>query len=596
MSSASDTPFLVSSKHGLVALLLIGLVLAVYANAVPHPFVHDDVVFIQNNPSLGRFDDVRDIFIPAPRAGSQIVNPYYRPLLDIVYKLEYRLFGLDPRGFHLFNVAVHAGNTFFVYVLLFLVTSRMGLAAVAATLFAVHPVQSEAVACVSGISNLIFAFFSLASLIFFISAARNFRSYTALLMYFLSLSCFGAALFAKEQAILTVFLATLLDACFPVREDPRVLRRRLRVLGFWIVAAGYLFWRQSLLGAAITPGGAETAEANLRLLAIPRLILTYLGTVFFPVDLHYYRSLDILQPFGMSWLALALIVGAGGLLIRRLQGPARRWAAFGALWFWFALLPTLNLVPLVNEYSLVLAAEHFLYLAVIGLFLAVLLIGETLLQRLFPQDQAGLKSLLVAFVLVLSIGVTVRQNTFWRGEVALFERTVRFEPEFGRGHILLGKAYYFDRQYGKAREEFLRAIAILRRHADRAQDPRVRDFYRGFIKGAHFDLAHVFEAQGRYSEAVASYAQALAIDPRDGVLHNNLGVALLQLGDLEHATGHFRDAFNLDPSDLRAATNLANGLFMLGRSQEGLRVLQQVYEKGDSPSPNSGKSLQEKGN
>ena len=98
-------------------LILSAIGFGAYLNAVFHPFVHDDIVFIQQNPNLAQWNHLSEIFtrshaFPGP-GGS---NLYYRPFLDLLYKIQYLLLGLNPHGYHLFNVFLHIANSILIYV------------------------------------------------------------------------------------------------------------------------------------------------------------------------------------------------------------------------------------------------------------------------------------------------------------------------------------------------------------------------------------------------------------------------------------------------------------------------------------------------
>jgi hypothetical protein len=103
-------------------LLLAYIGLIGFVNAIPHPFVHDDIVFIVQNPQINRLDNLSDIFLPQYSGRSQGINAYYRPILEIIYRLEYRLFGFNAPGFHLVNVLVHIANGLLLFGLLLSVT------------------------------------------------------------------------------------------------------------------------------------------------------------------------------------------------------------------------------------------------------------------------------------------------------------------------------------------------------------------------------------------------------------------------------------------------------------------------------------------
>ena len=103
-------------------------------------------------PTLPSLDHWYEAFkVPAVSDG---LNTYYRPVLEILYRFEYHFFGPHPFGFHLFNILVHIINGLLLFGLLQKLGLREAVAWVVALLFLIHPVQTEAVSCISGISNL----------------------------------------------------------------------------------------------------------------------------------------------------------------------------------------------------------------------------------------------------------------------------------------------------------------------------------------------------------------------------------------------------------------------------------------------------------
>ena len=104
---------------------------------------------------------------------------------------------------------------------------------------------------------------------------------------------------------------------------------------------------------------------------------------------------------------------------------------------------------------------------------------------------ASVRKGVFAMVFAACFVTTVGQNTFWRGEVPLFERMIRFEPRFGRGHILLAKAYDADHRYDLAKRHFLIALDIMQGYAARSSDAAARNIYLGFIRDIHMDLTRL---------------------------------------------------------------------------------------------------------
>ena len=530
----------------LIFLALCALGLLAYGQTIPYPFVHDDVVFIQQNPRIAFFD-WKNIFqgTVIPVDPSPVINIYYRPLLELLYRVEHVFFGLDSSGYHFFNILFHITNSFLVYCLVnVLAPGKKGFAPAVAVLFLLHPVQSEAVACISGISNLLFAFLVLASLCFYL---RN-----SIISYVLSLLAFALALLAKEQAVVLPVLIFLLEMISPVSATRQLFPRAVRIGGYAGVLIIYFLVRKIFLPEGTMPAIAFNYELFLRVLSIPRTVLMYLGTIFSPHDLHYYRSVDILRPNGVSTGLFGVVVAAVVGIILKAPRSHRRLLLLGAGWFGITLLPVLNIVPLINEYSLILTAEHFLYLPLIGVLLFTMGLGDLFLS-VFPERQRAILAKGGVCLLAVILGAaTIRQSTCWAGEIPLFERTVRFEKDFGRAHILLAKAYYKNGEYAKAIATYRRALAIMDGYLAKVGSQPVASVYLMFIKEIHFDLAHCFEGLGDFQEAVNWYLRALVIDRNDAIVHNNLGIVYLKLGDREKAAAHFREAVALDPRSVVA--------------------------------------------
>ncbi len=562
-----------------VFFLLLAVGLLAYANAIFHPFVHDDVVFIRDNPTIADLKKPLSFFVTPPRPveSLSIINTYYRPFLEIFYRLEYRIFGLNPAGYHFVNILVHIINGFLVFLIgrslfservvalgavplqLFFVQGALAM------IFLVHPVQSEAVASIVGISNLLSALWVLLSFYFYMKSreGKNFIcfQYLAAMFFFISLT-------TKESAVVVPLLLGVYELCFPIKEEA-FFKKWLRLLPILIIFGGYMWIRRFVVGGMVPSVLEYEQEFVLRLLAVPGILATYVSLIFFPIGLHYYRCADILRPWLGPALACLAIFVLALVMIARLRDQ-RRVLVFGFLWFLLSLAPTLNIVPLINEYSLVLAAEHFLYFPLVGFLLfaggvVIELLSKKQKERVNQSSLARAEStrwkqpavIGCAAVVFILIVITVRQNSFWRSEVALFERTLKFEKDFGRGHILLGRAYYFKQNWAKALRHYQKALEIMSGYLSRVDHPEARRFYLGFIKGIYFDRAHIYEARGEMKKALDEYRRALDIDSGDHVLYNSAGVVSLRLGEMEAAQIYFKKAIDLNPKNFMAMTNLA---------------------------------------
>ncbi len=525
-------------KAGYLALIFFGLL--AFFNAIRHPFVHDDVVFILKNPHITELNHWTEAFkLPAASDG---INTYYRPVLEIIYRLEYHFFGPHPFGFHLFNIIVHIINGLLLFCLLLKLDLPERIAWAVSLLFLIHPVQTEAVACIAGISNLWMALGVLLALNAYL------RKWYAVSLLFFVIACLS-----KEQAVMFVPLVIVID-CYKSVIARRAKPDEAISLNFpswfcWVLVAGVLLWlRHFVTGASLLKDiMASPGELYLRLAAIPRCLGMDLRLIFLPYDLHYYRSTDILQSNGISWI-LALLSIAGIFYIFKRWPQARPTMILGFGWFLAALLPVLNIAPLINEYSFILTAEHFLYLPIVGILIVVLFVADHFLKHF--------RELLLGLIVVSCLSLTWYQNTSWRSETALFERMLQYEPHFGRGHLLLAKAYYFNGRPDLAEGHFNKAFTIMSAYAKRASNVTAEKFYLGFEKEILFDWAQNEAAMGQWKWSLDKYRQATAIDGKDASLYNNMAFVYLHLGDKKDAYLNLERALQVDPSFVQARINL----------------------------------------
>ncbi len=565
-------------KFRQVVFLLSFIGILSYANAIFHPFVHDDIVFIRDNPLIGRWDSLPSIFTqPTSAHPLDIITHYYRPVLEIVYRAQYALFGANAAGYHFVNILLHIANGILIYALLLLLFKDSFLSFGTAVLFLIHPVQSEAVACIAGISNLLFSFFCLASFVLYLMAGEKRRGRRRVFLYIASLVFYLAGLFTKEQAVVLPFLIILYEV-YLKGEAVKKLKDFLPLAGFFILTAVFLLWRAALIRFSPAAIDLTSPELWLRIAAIPQTLLSYFRALVFPLDLHYYRCVDILKPFLWPAAVLACFTAGAAFFISYLPMHKRRIILFGCAWFFITILPTLNIVPLIVEYSFIMASEHFLYLSAVGFFLSGVVIVGFLYRRVSLQAKGKIVAplcLLIVFTLIL---MTMKQNHYWRGEIPLFERTLAFERNLGRVRILLARAYYFNKETDKAIGEYQKALDIMTGYAGKVKDPKALKFYLGFVKEIHFDLAHCHENKNEFVAAIGEYEKALAMDAKDAAIYNNLGTVYLRLDRLSEAADAFRRALIVDPRDVRSLNNLAFCLIKEGKTKDARELFEKALE------------------
>jgi tetratricopeptide (TPR) repeat protein len=501
-------------------------------------------VAVGYGPALGNelvWDDrIHSLENPAVRAGRLGEGSYYRPLVFATFALEAQAVGEAPSLFHATNLALHA----LVACLLFAAAVALGaeravalgaerrVALAGALLFALHPVQSEAVLYVSGRTDVLGAVFALATLLLHARAAR-WRDAPALPGAGAgAVLCFALSLACKESlAALPVALAVG-DRLF---APPRRRALRACLLGLWpyaLVLAAYAGWRASLAGAGLVvsgPGGPARLAAALAALA------EYARLLVWPVGLHLERFVSF-EPLWRPVAAL-LLLALGLASAWRARPAIRFWLAWAAL----AYLPTSNLLPVYPGLpsGLVFAPEHFLYLPSTGLLMALVLAAAPRVPRSLAG--AGLAAILLVFAAILH-----DRARDWRDEETLYGHTLAHAPESARVRLNLGNVFL-------ARGETERAVAQF--EAGLAHHPDDADLLT--------NAGVAWMSLGRFAPAERALGRVVAMDSHDAQAWANLGALYGTTGRWREARRAYANALARDPQNPDARA----GMRMLGAKQ-----------------------------
>jgi tetratricopeptide (TPR) repeat protein len=465
------------SRDALVALAVFVLSCSLYAGAAGHGFVHDDEPLILNNPSIRGLGNAATLLASdywEPRSSG-----LYRPVTALSFALNFSLGELDPRGYHLMNIALHGCVGVLVWLLSRLVFADAAVAAGAALLFATHAVHTEPVASVgAGRAELLSAAFFLLSLLCHVlrsrAAVRHPRA-----LYALGLGAFFLALLSKESAVTLLGVVWLHDLAFGPHARRGLLRDALRVLraGFRRVYAGYLLVAVLALAARLAALGegrvvpAVPFDDNpLAELALPwrvtnglQVALRYAALLAVPRHLSYdysYNQIPLLDTLGDPLAIAALLLSACTVWLALRSYHASR-ALFFALGFGLITFSVVsNLVLPIGT----ILGERLLYLPSLG-FCWLFALGARRLTQWLPHG-ARARTAVYAVVLALAVGLhgwrSVERIPDWRSPAALFLRDVETCPNSAKTQLNAGIVLERAGRYAEAIARFERAIEIMR--------------------------------------------------------------------------------------------------------------------------------------
>ncbi|HZZ85251.1 MAG TPA: tetratricopeptide repeat protein [Anaeromyxobacteraceae bacterium] len=541
----------------LAALLL--LTLLAYSGSFGGAFQFDDQRSIVDNPVIR---DLRN-FLPGGEGYHQRPN---RSVAYLTFALNHRAGGLAPAGYHAVNLAIHLLNGLLVLALVRLAfrTPRLAgsalapraseIAAVAALLFATHPLQTQAVTYVVQRITSLATTFCLLTLVLYLrwrlAPSGPSRRPARAAGYLLLLLTAALAMRTKEIAftfplVIALFDLYLLDGPWTTRLA--ALAPLVACMG--IIPATVL----STAGAAADFGDVQrltrvqTSLGRLDYLATELPVMaTYLRLLVLPLgqnldhDFPLFHSF-LAAPVAASALLLGSLVAFGCwlLLARTRPGPrpldpAARLVALGIAWFFLALLLESSVIPIVD-----VIFEHRAYLPSVGFFLAVSAGGGLLARRL--GDARG-RVLFLGAGLALAAGLsaaTYARNEVWATPLSLWADAAAKSPGKSRPQNNLGAALDAAGRDDEALPHVLAAIRL---------DPGNAE--------AHYNLGRIRLVQGDYAGALDSLQTAVALQPAQPEAWANLAAVLNRLRRFDETVRLVGDGARIDGS--------ADGHFNLG--------------------------------
>ncbi|HEX6852479.1 MAG TPA: tetratricopeptide repeat protein [Candidatus Polarisedimenticolaceae bacterium] len=456
------------------ALSLLALVLAVYGAGLGHAFVWDDEAIVVGDPDTANLRAIGGVLLSPDE-----VAPYYRPLNRASYLIDHALFGMDPRGFHAVNLALHAASVLALYAVGRRLFADVAAPWTAAALLAVHPIHAEAVNFVTARNNLFALLFSLLAFAAFLDADRDDSRASSVF----SACAFLLALASKEPALMVLPLMAAWPRLRGMPPLPSVRRSATLLWPHALALLVYLAARAIALAgatAAATGGAGVLRRLSWNLVSIPR----YLGLVVFPGDLTVFHPTlpsagDALAWVVPSWIAIGI---AAIFLSRRASIPVK----VGTAWFVLQLVPIAHLVPIPSAAF----AERYFHAAAVGIWIVA-----ADLARLLPGSSRVRAATVAAVLLLLSARSAVR-TLDWRDDVSLFQAAVAVDPRSAVALENLGTALKDRGDLSGARSAWERAL--------RAQPGRPTTLVQ---------LGTLAAVSGDLAEAERLYLEALRRDP-----------------------------------------------------------------------------------
>lgn len=554
----------------LAPLVLLVTTVAVLWPVCTHEFLDwDDYENVAQNPDLN------------PLTVHSLLQFWQKPYQELYVPVTYSFWALlslgarlntpdadtgipfDPYVFHSANLLVHLVTVLIAYLLLKALCGRRWPALGGAMLFAIHPLQVEPVAWVTGMKDLLCGMFSLLALWQYVLFARPKPEQPEgkihrNLHYAVGTAAFVLALLSKPSAVTIPLAAAALDYF--------LLRRRWRQIALALVPWCAL----SLAGAFVAHFGQTAPAVDPGFWSRPVLaayaLCDYVWKFVFPLRLgvFYQTPREILSTHWAFFAVLLPLVACVALWIVRRRAP---WLVAAAIIFAAGLLPVLGLVPFEFErYSLV--ADRYVYVSMLGPALALTF------ALMFKPGARIIASVCVIWLVLLAWRAN-QQTDVWRDAVTLFQHETEVNPASDvayaklaieadhAGHtdqaIRLAKKSISQQQNQAAAYVTLGSILLRQGRNDEAQ-AMFEDACQAVPPDplAMVDLAGLLAQKGELTRAADLCRRALAIDPDAAITHTDMAMVLANQHHYAEALEHARTAVRLEPSNPQMHLTLAS--------------------------------------
>ena len=547
----------------------------------------DDNSLVKNNPYIKKIHPIssylaqEDGITDRGDVGSYHTG-YYRPLINVTYWLDYKLWGMSAPGFRATNLILHLLSCLLLFKVLVSLVNDRHACFFATVLFALHPVNTESVSWIVSRNNILVTLFTISSFYFYLKGSRN-NSYAAMS---LSILFFAGSILSKEFGLMVLPVFFLYHR-FLSNEKKNSFKELISYAPFLLILIFYFMVRKGVTSSLLTP--SDMGNLWYRVYFSPYLIMLSVKLIFFPYELHSF-GLSYPATF-LNWhailsIVLFLLIGTALWIVRN-----NKLLIFSALSFLVTIFPVLNIIPIA---SISLVAMRWLYLP-----FAFISVGVAwVIQKGAVRRKMLTTSLLCACICYLGAYSYFLNKNLWHDEDTFFTREVKEYNNYlyagGLAESLLDK-----RRYLEAEEYFRLAIkhypSEAKNHINYSalliETGRAEKALFFLNKARSLTMTHNERGQwfnntgmayfklGKNVEALKSFRKAIVFYPNEQQFWANLGATYGYLRDYENSVLVLKKGLEIDPDSISLRKNLAVTYIRMGDYEKAISVLEEIPGK-----------------
>jgi len=468
-------------------LIILIITFLVYLNSIFNPFIFDDYGLIVENSFIKNFKFLKLYFTKNLYEAVGEKTSFYRPLQAISYAIIYKIFKLNPVGYHLLNIFLHTGCAILIFILLRDIYGEK-ISFFVSLLWAIHPVNTEAITYISGTADPLFLFFGLLGIYFY---NKNFK--------ILSYISFIISLLSKETSVLILPIFFLYQYCSYKLNKNQIKNYIIITLIFLI----YFILRQTILNF----GKAVPEDIFLhRFYTSFKAFLIYISILLFPFILSMERHIPYIKTFKDIDFIAGFIFFLAFLYFLWRKRDDRKILFGGTLFLINFIFHSNTIIPLNGNLR-----EHWMYLGSIGFFVYFIILLEKIKKE---------KLKIALTILIFSLyGVrTISRNYDWKEPIKFYEKNLKYFPQ--SKEILHNYSFtlLLNKDYEKALENFKKLYSI------KPEDKKVI-----------FGIGKCYLMLGNYDEALKYYYEGIKIDPLNLSALLDMAIIYEKKGEIEKA-------------------------------------------------------------
>jgi tetratricopeptide (TPR) repeat protein len=610
-------------------LILFLAVMAVYINSIFNPFIFDDFALIVDNPYIKNFANFLYYFNHSVSINGAL--DFYRPLQTILYAIIYHIFGLNVIPYHFLNIFLQAGDAILIYILLKKIYPEK-ISFFVSLLWAIHPIQTEAVTYISGIADPLCLFFTLLCILLF-SQRR----------YIYAVFSFILALLSKETAVLIPFLIYIYEYS-RVSISYSLPSERYNSFKIWtvpfyngsnnkpVLSVNKVLWIFPFLGISVLyailrftilvkfkPSIIGAFPFLYRFYTSFQAFLQYIQLLIFPNILAMQRYI----PYIHTWKNPDFIVGFISVVLilcwlyRIRKNPG---LFFPVIWFLVNYIFISDIIFPINGNI----REHWMYTPSIGFFILFILGYEILKDKIKINKKYAYIPLIIIFCLY-GIRTIVRNHT-WKNPITFYKKAIEYFPssslynnlatsylsenkfhhaakyfkitlQYSANHynafVGLGTSYlklkkteqaekYFQKAISVAPDSPLAYVGLAQVYIVKKDIKKEEEYLKKAIQvgpaywESYYWLGILYLNAEKYNKADYNLELSSVINPNNALTYNDLGVLYEQIGQSNKALAEFKKAYSIGYENRTIILNFAEAYQVLGNYHSAIFYYQKA--------------------